>query len=69
MTFRVEKLKNPQKLSKKECMKDLYKVLGVSRSSSPQALKAAYQSKVRFFLNDSEKSTPHASDFYFNIET
>jgi DnaJ-class molecular chaperone len=54
MTFGVEKLKNPQKLSKKECMKDLYKVLGVSRSSSPQALKAAYQSKVRFFLNDSE---------------
>ena len=35
-------------------MKDLYRVLGVSRSSSPQALKVAYQYKARNFTNDSE---------------
>jgi DnaJ-class molecular chaperone len=50
----LSKLKNPQKLSKKECMKDLYRALGVSRSASPQALKAAYQTKARNCPNDSE---------------
>jgi len=35
-------------------MKDLYRALGVSRSASPQALKAAYQTKARNCPNDSE---------------
>lgn len=48
------KLKNPQKLSKKECMKDLYKTLGVNRSASPGLIKAAYKSKAHSFVNDIE---------------
>ena len=35
-------------------MGDLYRVLGVSRSASPQALKLAYRTKTRNCPNDSE---------------
>ncbi len=47
-------MKNPQKLSKKECMRDLYKTLGVYRSASPEAINAAYKSKAHHFVNDRE---------------
>ncbi len=35
-------------------MKDLYRVLEVPRSVSPQALKVAYQSKAKKLANDNE---------------
>ena len=47
-------MKNPQKLTKKDCMKDLYGILEVSRSASPQALKTAYKSKAENLIDDSD---------------
>lgn len=47
-------MKNPQKLTRKECMTNLYKVIGVHRMASPKMIKAAYEIKKAGFTDDLE---------------
>ncbi len=45
-------MKSPQKLSKKQCISDLYKVLGVSRHASPREIARAFEEQYKNFTND-----------------
>jgi DnaJ-class molecular chaperone len=46
-------MKNPQKLTKKQCMQDLYKVMGVSKNSTILQIKSAYL-ELRSVYSDDE---------------
>jgi len=47
-------VKNPQKLTRKECIADLYKVIGVHRATPPKMIKLVYEKKKASFYGDLE---------------